>query len=289
MKLNEFKNIALNHTGVDNVYDLAPLRTAQSNTAPSDIPVHVGDSGAVMGNDVVVVVEEKKRKKSISPRLELPLLQPPTPCSSEPFVSSGSPAVRPRSNSYSRVLDLSKASQNNNVDEDSPLTARDSEKPKSPRFLLLDTIKRKRRPGKGSPNATVGRAYERARNAQDTSHKRHSHTRAKSSVDPHDLIDLVETDSVEDIDEKGIQEGVVDLLPLKNREPSLFYRESGGVMGTDNELYFFGIIDILVEYSLKKQAEHKLRSTIHGKGVSAVPPDMYSLRFQHFMKDVIAE
>jgi 1-phosphatidylinositol-4-phosphate 5-kinase len=54
------------------------------------------------------------------------------------------------------------------------------------------------------------------------------------------------------------------------------------------QVYYFGIIDILQEYTLRKRGETMLRSVQHGKsGISAVPPDFYAERFRRYMGEVM--
>lgn len=70
-----------------------------------------------------------------------------------------------------------------------------------------------------------------------------------------------------------------------------FYREEGGFFSSDdhgnlcNEIYFFGIIDILTPYSYCKRVEHVLKSLCHDPAaISAIDPKMYNIRFMEFMK-----
>ena len=58
------------------------------------------------------------------------------------------------------------------------------------------------------------------------------------------------------------------------------------------EIYFIGCIDILCEYSLKKQLEHHYKAAKHGEKVGAqnfsvVDPTQYSTRFQNFVADAL--
>lgn len=58
------------------------------------------------------------------------------------------------------------------------------------------------------------------------------------------------------------------------------------------ETYFVGCIDILCEYGLKKQLEHRFKAAKHGERVgsqnfSVVDPLQYSLRFQNFVADAL--
>lgn len=51
-----------------------------------------------------------------------------------------------------------------------------------------------------------------------------------------------------------------------------------------DEVYFFGIIDILQQYDLKKQGETVLKSMLHPRsGISSVSPKMYATRYLKFL------
>jgi hypothetical protein len=50
------------------------------------------------------------------------------------------------------------------------------------------------------------------------------------------------------------------------------------------QVYFFGIIDILQQYNIRKTAETFFRSMVHSRhGISAVPPGEYATRFIDFI------
>lgn len=52
----------------------------------------------------------------------------------------------------------------------------------------------------------------------------------------------------------------------------------------DNQCYYFGIIDTLTYFGLKKRAEYLMKRTFQGKGISCIPPDQYQNRFMGFME-----
>jgi len=55
-----------------------------------------------------------------------------------------------------------------------------------------------------------------------------------------------------------------------------------------NEIYFFGIIDILICYELKKKAEHAIKSAVFDKeGISVQPPAHYARRFCDFVTSIV--
>ncbi len=57
-------------------------------------------------------------------------------------------------------------------------------------------------------------------------------------------------------------------------------------------LLFFGIIDFLQEYTLRKKLEHAAKAAIHpsqSKGVSVADPHAYAKRFMRFMEQVFVE
>eukprot|EP01102_Stenamoeba_stenopodia_P017336 TRINITY_DN6194_c1_g1_i7.p1 TRINITY_DN6194_c1_g1~~TRINITY_DN6194_c1_g1_i7.p1 ORF type:complete len:803 (-),score=175.70 TRINITY_DN6194_c1_g1_i7:84-2492(-) len=67
----------------------------------------------------------------------------------------------------------------------------------------------------------------------------------------------------------------------------------GGMMGYDqygnptNEIFFFGIIDILTGYGLFKATENWINSVLKPTGFSCVPPMEYAARFMGFLAKVI--
>lgn len=70
---------------------------------------------------------------------------------------------------------------------------------------------------------------------------------------------------------------------------SIWQAADGGCAGSgfpgEHEVYFFGIIDILVEYGIKKKMETKFKSMKHEKSaISSVEPLYYSNRFTQFVK-----
>lgn len=75
-------------------------------------------------------------------------------------------------------------------------------------------------------------------------------------------------------------------LPAK-REP--FWREEhGGLFETYHKhIYYFGVIDFLIEYSLRKEVEYNVKMLYYGDGCSVVPPSDYASRFLNFMESHI--
>jgi hypothetical protein len=74
----------------------------------------------------------------------------------------------------------------------------------------------------------------------------------------------------------------------------IFNREHGGYCGkkpngeNNNEIYYFGIIDILQQYNLKKAGENFFKSNFTKQGskkISALPPREYAERFVKFIED----
>lgn len=76
-----------------------------------------------------------------------------------------------------------------------------------------------------------------------------------------------------------------------------FYTEHGGCQATDdndtqlNLIYYFGVIDLLTKYNLKKRAEHFWKSIAliasgkrsQRRDISAISPQAYGSRFLHFI------
>lgn len=70
----------------------------------------------------------------------------------------------------------------------------------------------------------------------------------------------------------------------------VFHNDDGGMRGEDEHgmsnghVYYIGIIDILIKYSLKKRAESRLKRLRYSvASLSAVSPSMYCKRFREFM------
>jgi len=55
------------------------------------------------------------------------------------------------------------------------------------------------------------------------------------------------------------------------------------------EIIFLGIIDILVEYEFRKEAEHLLKSAFYGDKISVIPPADYAERFNNFVSGIITD
>lgn len=62
----------------------------------------------------------------------------------------------------------------------------------------------------------------------------------------------------------------------------------GATPGAMQQIYYFGIIDVLQRYTSKKMAETGLKGIVHDwKTVSSVPPPMYRERFVHFVGSIL--
>lgn len=75
---------------------------------------------------------------------------------------------------------------------------------------------------------------------------------------------------------------------------SIFFDDDGGMAGEvdgipNGVFYYMGIIDILIQYRLKKKMESKIKS-LHYKlsRLSACPPSLYASRFKKFLADAIS-
>jgi len=76
----------------------------------------------------------------------------------------------------------------------------------------------------------------------------------------------------------------------KYEYPSIFNKDDGGFRATTDsnenypEIYFFGIIDILVEYNVKKKIEHSYKTNKYQAAeISSVDPVSYGRRFKRFI------
>ena len=62
---------------------------------------------------------------------------------------------------------------------------------------------------------------------------------------------------------------------------SVLRKDWNGVEGTEGDVFYFGIVDVLQPYTLKKQLEHSLKSLVQDKKkMTIVEPALYSQRFQ---------
>jgi len=69
---------------------------------------------------------------------------------------------------------------------------------------------------------------------------------------------------------------------------SKFFKQDQNACILGNEIYFFGIVDTLIVYSLGKQCEHSLKSVVVGDEhqVSVTDPKSYAERFLKFISDI---
>ncbi|KAL9657988.1 hypothetical protein ABK040_016638 [Willaertia magna] len=72
-----------------------------------------------------------------------------------------------------------------------------------------------------------------------------------------------------------------------------FFREYFGGMRSKNgdEIYFIGVIDILIEYGLRKRGENLIKTIYFGdeNGISVVEPTQYARRFLNFINSIVIE
>jgi len=73
---------------------------------------------------------------------------------------------------------------------------------------------------------------------------------------------------------------------------NLFMQDSGGIEGMNTaedrkEIYFMGIIDILIKFEAKKKMENFFKKIPYGDEVSVIPPTSYSDRFYSFIKGLL--
>mmetsp|Transcript_34952 Transcript_34952/g.91470 ORF Transcript_34952/g.91470 Transcript_34952/m.91470 type:complete len:809 (+) Transcript_34952:21-2447(+) len=81
-------------------------------------------------------------------------------------------------------------------------------------------------------------------------------------------------------------------LPSKDDVPQCTWRCDRGMRscGSRRQIYFVGIIDFLIEYTMKKKVEHKLKvAQGHGLTASCVPPDDYAARQVRFVTEKVVQ
>jgi len=83
------------------------------------------------------------------------------------------------------------------------------------------------------------------------------------------------------------QSNIQSQIPLRSK--SLFRLCESGTPSPTGEVYYFGIIDILQQYNLRKKLEHSLKSMAVGcpEELSCIDPPRYSCRFNRFLKSII--
>jgi len=83
--------------------------------------------------------------------------------------------------------------------------------------------------------------------------------------------------------------GVHHLSPDEPRGAG--YRDGGGLWAQGaKEIYFIGLIDFLIGFTLKKQAEHLVRAAQgHAEDASCVSPETYAFRQVKFLRDSVFE
>eukprot|EP00468_Gymnochlora_sp_CCMP2014_P012958 CAMPEP_0167750844 /NCGR_PEP_ID=MMETSP0110_2-20121227/6217_1 /TAXON_ID=629695 /ORGANISM="Gymnochlora sp., Strain CCMP2014" /LENGTH=739 /DNA_ID=CAMNT_0007636211 /DNA_START=9 /DNA_END=2228 /DNA_ORIENTATION=+ len=76
----------------------------------------------------------------------------------------------------------------------------------------------------------------------------------------------------------------------KKHQGSIFEQNFGGVRssgGSQDLVYFFGVIDICQEYNLRKLAESGVRGLLEGASkISSIPPQSYAQRFLDFISRI---
>jgi 1-phosphatidylinositol-4-phosphate 5-kinase len=73
---------------------------------------------------------------------------------------------------------------------------------------------------------------------------------------------------------------------------SVWQKHEGGLVssGDTQEIYFFGIIDVLQSYNTKKTLETAVKAVLYETDeISSVPPDQYAQRFFNFMRAMLVE
>jgi len=69
---------------------------------------------------------------------------------------------------------------------------------------------------------------------------------------------------------------------------SVLRKDWNGVEGTEGDVFYFGIVDVLQPYTLKKQLEHSLKSLVQDKKkMTIVEPALYSQRFQAYISSIL--
>lgn len=77
----------------------------------------------------------------------------------------------------------------------------------------------------------------------------------------------------------------IGIADIKEAESFENEENEEGILSLDkNNMYYFGISDIFMEYNTGKKVEHIFKKITKGSGISTVPPDEYKNRFDNFIK-----
>lgn len=77
----------------------------------------------------------------------------------------------------------------------------------------------------------------------------------------------------------------IGIADIKEAESFENEENEEGILSLDkNNMYYFGISDIFMEYNTGKKVEHIFKKITKGSGISVVPPDEYKNRFDNFIK-----
>jgi len=115
----------------------------------------------------------------------------------------------------------------------------------------------------------------------------HASKKYKAAATPHlsapkladEAENLISLDDLEDTNTAAEQAPDSLFTMFSGGCPSV---NSDGTLG--NEIYFMGVIDILIEYGNKKALEYATKKQIHpAHTISCQPPDLYAARFSAFL------
>ncbi|KYQ89435.1 putative phosphatidylinositol phosphate kinase [Tieghemostelium lacteum] len=84
-------------------------------------------------------------------------------------------------------------------------------------------------------------------------------------------------------------EGNSQSVPSLDHISKLFELDGSVYSKSKEEIYYLGVIDILVEYTFSKKLAHFIKTIRYGKEqeISTVSPNEYAIRFQKFMESII--
>ncbi len=77
----------------------------------------------------------------------------------------------------------------------------------------------------------------------------------------------------------------IGIADIKEAESFENEENEEGILSLDkNNMYYFGISDIFMEYNTGEKVEDIFKKITKGIGISVVPPDEYKNRFDNFIK-----
>jgi len=151
---------------------------------------------------------------------------------------------------------------------------------------VVEVIEREtpRRKSRRSSRKGRSRVKQRVGSSANDQENHHSEGEEQFNSNPHENEEeesIVEPVAVASVEFSNPKHNPKDIKVKLNIEQGLTSRDG-------DEVYFMGVIDILITWDSYKRAERLLKSVQYDRDkISAVPPDMYAERFTSFIDTCI--